>query len=96
MQIENITEKETFKMNNEYARKAKEYIHLILYGVDSFERCGKHPIIVMSMDIYDVLSAFTQNAVKLIPPNKITCCGRDVKIAHGENILFIAYDLQEV
>ena len=82
--------------HNEYIRKSKEYIHAILYGVESFERHGKRPIIVMSMDVFDLLVAFTQNTITRTSLDNITCCGRDVKIAYGKNILFVAYDLQKI
>lgn len=96
MKIENITEKENLKRNNEYIHKAQEYMHCILYGVESFERRGHRPVIVMSMDIFDFLRVFTQNTIKLTATNVITCCGRDVKIAYGKNILFVALDLLQI
>lgn len=94
MKIENITKKEISDRNNEYIRKAKEYMHCILYGVESFERHGQRPIIVMSQDIFDFLRAFTQNTIKLTDTNAMTCCGRPVKIAWGKNILLVALDLR--
>ena len=96
MKIENITEKENIRSNNEYVRKAKEYIHCILYGVESFERHGQRPVIVMSQDIFDLLQVFTQNTIKLTNANVITCCERPVKIAFGKNILLVACDLQQM
>lgn len=96
MKIENIEEKENINRNNEYIRKAKEYIHCILYGVESFERRGQRPVIVMSRDIFDLLQVFTQNTVKLTDINTITCCGRPVKLSFGENILLVALDLRSI
>jgi hypothetical protein len=83
-------------MHNIYTQKAKEYIHIILYGVESFERHGQRPVIVMSMDIFDILVAFTQNTIKYVTANEITCCGRDVKIAFGKDVLFVACDLLKI
>ena len=96
MEIENIVEKEISNRNNEYIRKANEYIHCILYGVESFERHGQRPVIVVSQDIFDFLTAFTQNTVAFTAANAITCCGRPVKIAFGKNILLIALDLRQI
>ena len=96
MKIENIEEKENINRNNEYIRKAKEYMHCILYGVESFERHGQRPVIVMSQDIFDFLRVFTQNTIKTTDINAITCCGRPVKIAFGKNILLVALDLQPI
>lgn len=95
MEIENITEKEIIRKKNENILKANEYMRLILYGVDSLERQGKRPVIVMSMDIMSLLSAFTKNTISYHQYPKITTCfGYDVKIAVGSNILLVAYDLQ--
>lgn len=96
MKIENITKKENESKYNEYIRKAKEYLHLILYAVEKFERYGLRPKIVMSQDIFELLAAFTQNTMKNISYNKTTCCGREVTIAFGNNILYVALDLQHI
>lgn len=96
MKIENIEQKEISDRHNEYIRKAKEYMHCILYGVESFERHGQRPVIVMSQDIFDFLRVFTQNTIKLTDINAITCCGRPVKIAFGKNILLVALDLRPI
>ena len=96
MKIENIVSKEVLQIHEKRIQKAKEYMHIILYGVESFERYGQRPVIVMSMDIFDFLLAFTKNTIKFTALDAITCCGRDVKIAHGKNILFVALDLQQI
>jgi hypothetical protein len=96
MKIENTTEKENINRNNEYIRKAKEYMHMILYGVESFERHGQRPVIVMSQDIFDFLQVFTQNTMKLTNTNAITCCGRPLKIAYGKNILLVALEIRPI
>ena len=94
MEIENIANRVISDKNNEYIRKVKEYISLILYAVEKFERQGIRPVIVMSRDIAYLLSSFTENTIRYLPTNEITCCGYDVKTALGSNILLVAYDLQ--
>ena len=94
--IENIEKEITYKKNNEYAIKAKEYINRILYGVQCYHGYNARPTIVMSMDIFDILVAFTTNTIKYNRNNNITCCGYNTKIAFGHNVLYIAYDLMEI
>lgn len=96
MEIENISMKKISTAHNEYTHKASEYIHRILYGVENFERHGQRPIIIMSMDIFDILVAFTQNTIKYSSANEITCCERDVKIAFGKGVLLVACDLSQI
>ena len=78
-----------------YKRQAHEYIDRILYGADYFRRLCPQltPTVFISNDVLHTIAAGTYHALYCHDGKTKTICGYEIKIAAGENVLYIGYNL---